>query len=367
MSQAQSPTATVLVGVISSTRGLDADQGGAPLTAGLEKAGHKVLPLVAVDGSNRSVRCFVLDAQDQHNVDAVVLVGGAGLASFDHSYEAVTGFLDKELPGFGEALRGALTPQLGARTVGIRAAGGVIGSLLVFVLPGEKAVCQIAGTQLIGPVLGELLSQLNREPPVNEDVLDDVSEEEPVDEEEPDDLDPEEDIEEPPPEGWMRRLHEMSGVLDAAQFPDTPAWLEDLAAAKDVLSNAGKRGHVTLPQGEYVALGFPDLSSPQSRVLLLGLGSPRGEILALHRWPMRTGICSPRVGGVIPHRGRMGSTAEEITGRDYPGEGRLFGMDSKTAYVLDGVSVQGWDGKNKRDLGREASALASLLLRWTQR
>lgn len=367
MSQAQYPTATVLVGVISSTRGLDADQGGTTLAAGLEKAGHKVLPLVAVDGSIRSVRCFVLDAQDQRNVDAVVLVGGAGLASFDHSYEAVTGFLDKELPGFGEALRGILLPQLRARTVGIRAAGGVVGSLLVFVLPGEQAVCQIAGAQLLGPALGELLGQLNREPPADEEILEVVPLEEPVDEEEPDDVEPEVEDEEPPPEGWMRRLHEMGGVLDTAQFPTTPAWLEDLAAAQDVLNNAGKRGHVTLPQGEYVALGFPDLSSPQSRVLLLGLGSPRGEILALHRWPMRTGICSPRVGGVIPHRGRMGTTAEEVTGRDYPGDGRLFGMDSKMAYVLDGVSVQGWDGKNKKDLGREASALASLLLRWTQR
>jgi molybdenum cofactor biosynthesis protein B len=367
MSQSQSLTATVLVGVISSTRGLDADEGGATLVAGLEKAGHKVLPRVAVDGSSRSVRCFVLDAQDQRNVDVVVLVGGAGLAPFDHSYEAVTGFFDKELPGFGEALRGTLLPQLRARTVGIRAAGGVIGSLLVFVLPGEQAVCQVAGAQLIGPALGDLLSQLKREPPADEDILEVVPEEEPLDEEEPDELDVEEEIEEPPPEGWMRRLHEMGGVLDKGQFPGIPAWLEDLAAAQDVLNNAGKRGHVTLPQGEYVALGFPDLSSPQSRVLLLGLGSPRGEILAIHRWPMRTGICSPRVGGVIPHRGRMGSTAEEVTGRDYPGEGRLFGLDSKTAYVLDGVSVQGWDGKNKKDHGREASALASLLLRWTQR
>ena len=118
----------------------------------------------------------------------------------------------------------------------------------------------------------------------------------------------------------MRQLQEMGGVVARDELPDTPAWLTDLAAANEVLNHAGGRFKVSLPQGDYVAFGFPDLHSPRSRVLLLGLGSPRGEILALHRWPMKTGICSPRVGGIIPHRGRMGSTANEVTGRprSYP-------------------------------------------------
>jgi hypothetical protein len=165
----------------------------------------------------------------------------------------------------------------------------------------------------------------------------------------------------------MRQLQEMGGVVARDELPDTPAWLTDLAAANEVLNHAGGRFKVSLPQGDYVAFGFPDLHSPRSRVLLLGLGSPRGEILALHRWPMKTGICSPRVGGIIPHRGRMGSTANEVTGRDYPGEGRLFAVDSGTVFILDGPTVQAWNGKNRKDLGREASALASLLLRWSQR
>jgi molybdenum cofactor biosynthesis protein B len=369
MPQSPPQTATVLIGVISSSRGLDLDIGGAALAEGLEKAGHTVLPLVAVDGRIRSIRRFVLDAQDHRSVNVVVLVGGAGLASFDHSYEAVTGFFDKTLPGFGEALRGILLPQLHSKTLGIRAAGGLVGTVLVFVVPGEQAVCQVAGTQLIGPALSDLLAQVNRAPPADEEIIEAV-EQEPSSEEEGETAEEEEapeEEEELPPEGWMRQLREMGGKVNRDEFPEVPGWLEDLAAAKDVLNNAGSRFHVTLPQGEYAAFGFPDLNSPRARVLLLGLGSPRGEILALHRWPMKTGICSPRVGGVIPHRGRMGSTANEITGRDYPGQGRLFALDSDTVFILDGATVQAWDGKNRKDLGREASALASLLLRWSQR
>jgi hypothetical protein len=168
------------------------------------------------------------------------------------------------------------------------------------------------------------------------------------------------------PEGWQRLLHELGGELNKDCYPELPEWLESLSAAKEVLNNSGQRGVVSLPQGEYVALGFPDFNSPRARVLLLGQRSPRDEILAVHRWPMPTGVCAPRVGGLIPHRGRMGRTAEEVTGVDYAGEGRLFAVESDTVYILDGAYVQAWDGKKTRGHGLEASALASLLLRWTQ-
>jgi molybdenum cofactor biosynthesis protein B len=370
MSTPAPQTATLSIGVISSSRSLQDDPGGEALTQALEKAGHKVLPRIQVDGSMRAIRRFILDAQDHRSVNVVVLVGGTGLAKFDNSYEAATGFFDKEIPGFAEALRGILMPQLRSKTLGLRAAGGVMGSLLIFVLPGDPAVVQVAGTQLIGPELNDLLAQIHRESPADEDIVEDVeAAPEPENDSDEAAAEAEEEAfeEEALPEGWMRQLQEMGGVVARDELPDTPAWLTDLAAANEVLNHAGGRFKVSLPQGDYVAFGFPDLHSPRSRVLLLGLGSPRGEILALHRWPMKTGICLPRVGGIIPHRGRMGSTANEVTGRDYPGEGRLFAVDSGTVFILDGPTVQAWNGKNRKDLGREASALASLLLRWSQR
>ena len=168
------------------------------------------------------------------------------------------------------------------------------------------------------------------------------------------------------PEGWLKQLVALGGVLDADCHPELPDWLTGLAAATEVLETSNERGLVVLQQGEYVALGFPDLRGPRSRVLLLGQRSPRDEILALHRWPLPTGICAPRVGGVLAHRGRMGRTAEETTGVDYPGEGRLFAVGGGIVHVLEGANVLSWDGKASKSLGSEASALASLLLRWSQ-
>jgi len=365
MSTQKDTSAAVLIGIVSPTGDLSANEGCNAMANGLEKAGHKVLKRVAVDGSTRAVRRFILDAQDQVNVSAVVVLGGTGLSSEDSSYEAVTGFIDKEIPGFGQALRAMLLSKLRSKAMCIRAAGGVLGQVPVFVLPGDTATCQVAGEQLIGPELSAILADVRRAPIADEEYLGPADDEAEVGES-VEEASSKEVVEEEIPEGWLRRLHEIGGSLNPDAFPDLPAWLEELSAAKDVLNNAGQRGIARLPSGNYVALGFPDLSSPRSRVLLLGQRSPRDEILALHRWPMPTGVCATRVGGLIPHRGRMGKTAEEITGVDYPGDGRLFAVEADSVYILDGAYVQAWDGKNTRGHGLEASALASLLLRWTQ-
>jgi len=364
MSNQTEQSGRVLIGVVSSTRGVDDDGGGVELAAGLEKHGHSVVERVAVDESKKAIRRFVLDAQDRRDVNTVVVVGGTGLSRIDHSYEAVGTFFDKKIPGFGECLRAMLLPQLRSKAMHVRAVAGVVGSLPVFVLPGEPSVCRLVGDQLLGPELAGVLAELQRSAPSDEEILPEVQQlSESTDEEHEVAV---EDEELSVPAGWERCLQGLGGDLTRDTFPDLPDWLVDLSAAQEVLSTSGERGLVRLNQGYYVALGFPDLRSPRSRVLLLGQRSPRDEILALHRWPMMTGICAPRVGGILPHRGRMGKTAEEVTGVDYPGEGRLFAMDSESVYILDGAYVQAWDGKKTRGHGLEASALASLLLRWTQ-
>jgi len=364
MSNQKEQSVQVLIGVVSSTRGVDEDGGGVELSAGLEKHGHRVVDRVAVDESKKAIRRFVLDAQDRRDVNAVVVVGGTGLSRIDHSYEAVGTFLDKEIPGFGECLRAIILPQLRSKAMHLRAVAGVVGTLPVFVLPGDPSVCRIAGDQLLGPELGGVLADVQRSAPSDEDIVEKIEESEAAPDSE--NLGVVEEEEVSVPAGWERCLQDLGGDLTRDTFPDLPDWLVDLSAAQEVLNTSGERGLVRLKEGYYVALGFPDLRSPRSRVLLLGQRSPRDEILALHRWPMMTGICAPRVGGVLPHRGRMGKTAEEVTGVDYPAEGRLFAMDSESVYILDGAYVQAWDGKKTQGHGLEASALASLLLRWTQ-
>ena len=362
----------VLIGVISSSRSLEQDEGGQALKAGLEKAGLAVVDRVEVGEEPQDIRRFLVSSQDRRDINAVVLVGGVGLARMDHAYETVRDFLDKDFPGFGESLRSLVANQYRSRTYWLRAVAGAVGVLPVYCLPGLPAVCTAAAGQLIAPELSAILKELQRERPDEESIQSSVplstepevgdvpALEEPAGEEA-------QAAEEPEPvEGWQKQLGEIGGAINLDAHPSLPDWLMGLSAAREVLETSNERGIATLPQGEYVAVGFPDLRSPRSRVLLLGQRSPRDEVLALHRWPQKTGVCAPRVGGVIPHRGRMGRTAEEVTGVDFPEDGRLFAVAGGLVYVLQGATVMSWDGKTKQSLGAEASALASLLLRWSQ-
>ncbi|MEC7241450.1 MAG: molybdopterin-binding protein [Myxococcota bacterium] len=365
--------AAVLIGVISSSRSLDDDEGGMAVMGELEQAGLRVAARVEVGEEPHEIRRFIVAAQDRPDVQALVLVGGTGLSAMDHAFEVVRDFVDKEFPGFGESLRALMGSQFRSRVYWLRAAAGAVGILPIFCIPGHPAVCSAAASQLIAPELRAILEELQRERPPEEDIQKVV----PLLVDEPEnafseaEAEAEEDSEsvaevDEIPEGWQKRLSEMGGALNRGTHPRLPDWIEGLSAAREVLETSGERGSVTLPQGDYVALGFPDLRGARSRVLLLGQRSPRDEILALHRWPQQTGICAPRVGGVLPHRGRMGRTAEEVTGVDYPDDGRLFALASGLVYVLQESTVVSWDGKTIQSLGAEASALASLLLRWSQ-
>lgn len=368
----EASNSAVLIGVVSSSRSLDHDEGGAAVMAALEKAGIPVVGRVEVGEEPQEIRRFIVAAQDRRDAHAVILVGGTGLSSMDHVYETVRDFVDKDFPGFGESLRSLVASQFRSRSYWIRATAGALGILPVFCVPGNPAVCTAAAEQLVAPELAAILEDLQRERPPEEEIQKNV----PLSTEEPDPVSQqvedaeteaaEEIGEQSQPEGWKKRLAEIGGVLDLEANPSLPDWIEGLSAAREVLETSNERGTVKLPQGDYVALGFPDLRGQRSRVLLLGERSPRDEILALHRWPQRTGICAPRVGGVVPHRGRMGRTAEEVTGVDYPNDGRLFAVAGGLVYVLQGATVVSWDGKDTQSLGAEAAALASLLLRWSQ-
>jgi hypothetical protein len=72
-------------------------------------------------------------------------------------------------------------------------------------------------------------------------------------------------------------------------------------------------------------------------------------------------------GGKLVSTGRLSRTSIEVTGQDYPSDGRLFATDAETLYVREGDSVWAWDGRQRRREGSVGSALASLLLRWSQR
>lgn len=93
--------------------------------------------------------------------DAVVLTGGTGIAPRDRTYEALTAIFDKTLDGFGEAFRRLSWAEIGPRAILSRATAGVVGTKLVFSLPGSEKAVRLGAKELIAPVLAHAVDLVN--------------------------------------------------------------------------------------------------------------------------------------------------------------------------------------------------------------
>lgn len=164
---------------------------------------------------------------------------------------------------------------------------------------------------------------------------------------------------------WKRLLVDLGGQQVDAPFELAPSVAKS-AAVLAVLNSSGSQTTVRVDGEIYRLFGYPSLASPNARILAVGSGEPFGEVLVLHRHPNSVGICK-RGGGLLPSTGRMGATAREVTGRDYPESGRLFAVDTNAVYVMEGgARVWRWDGRRRTSEGSPQAAMASLLLRWSQ-
>ncbi len=131
-----------------------------------DTSGHRIQALLHEHGHRISVYRIVPD-QPRRIVDAlgampptteiVICSGGTGLARRDTTYEVVARLFEKEISGFGELFRMLSYEQIGAAAMLSRATAGVVGSRVVFALPGSTAAVELAMTKLILPALGHLV------------------------------------------------------------------------------------------------------------------------------------------------------------------------------------------------------------------
>lgn len=371
--------AKVEVIIVSTSRHAGTDRSGPALVDGLKGAGHQVggPTILPDDGAKIAAKVNELAAGGQAEV--VILSGGTGLSRRDGTFEAVSALFTRVIPGFGELFRMLSFQEIGAAAMLSRATAGLVGELLVFVIPGSPAACELALKRLILPELPHLLWELGKEPAADvssggaeSTAIQAAPAAEPAAEapegrvsarqilaEKPEDDDT-------PPVGWVKLLLDWGVALRFDLREELPEGLARLAPALDVLQSAGEQASLELNGERYTAFGFPDLRRATSKVLLVGQGAPYGEIIALHRQPKPVGVHRDG-GGKLVSTGRLSRTAIEVTGQDYPGDGRLFATDAETLYVREGDTVWAWDGRQRRREGSVGSALASLLLRWSQR
>jgi len=97
------------------------------------------------------------------NCDLIVTTGGTGIAARDVTPEATRTVLEKELPGFGEAMRMASFAKVNTAILS-RATAGTRGRSLIVNLPGKPSAVREC-LEILSPAIREGVAHLRGEDP----------------------------------------------------------------------------------------------------------------------------------------------------------------------------------------------------------
>lgn len=147
---------------ISTTlaRGEGEDASGAELERLAVAAGCEIVARDRVT-DDRSAIGSLLRGYASERLPLVFTTGGTGLTPDDHTPEATRDVIEREAPGFAEAMR---AESLRKTPMGMlsRGVSGIAGRTLIVNLPGSpKAIAELF--PVLAPVLPHVVSQLSRE------------------------------------------------------------------------------------------------------------------------------------------------------------------------------------------------------------
>lgn len=145
----------------SDSRRIADDDSGRRIAERVEEAGHRVVRRQIVSDDVAAIRGAV-EAALGSGADAVVLSGGTGFSPRDVSVEAVWPLLECQIEGFGELFRMLSYAEVGAAAMLSRSFAGIVGSQVIYVVPGSPRAVDLAMRELILPETGHLLGQIRR-------------------------------------------------------------------------------------------------------------------------------------------------------------------------------------------------------------
>lgn len=155
-------TVSCSVITVSDTRTKDTDKSGKIIKELLADHHHHVLHHSIVKDEEPAIKQAIEDAK-LSGAEVVLLNGGTGIAMRDVTYEVVQGYIDKELPGFGELFRYlSYVEDIGSAAILSRAVAGTSGDAAVFSMPGSSGAVKLAMNRLILPELSHIVHELKK-------------------------------------------------------------------------------------------------------------------------------------------------------------------------------------------------------------
>jgi molybdenum cofactor biosynthesis protein B len=156
------PSLDLAVVTVSDTRTLETDTSGALIVELAEAAGHRVRAREIIPDEPAVMRPLLQAFAGRDDLHAILVTGGTGVSARDQTYETVSALLTKPIPGFGELFRMLSYPEIGPACMLSRAVGGLIGKVVILVMPGSRAAVQLAMTKVIVPELPHIVREARK-------------------------------------------------------------------------------------------------------------------------------------------------------------------------------------------------------------
>jgi molybdopterin adenylyltransferase len=147
---------------VSDTRTLETDTSGALIVELAGADGHRLGAREIVPDEPEVIRSLLLEYGRRDHLHAVLITGGTGISARDRTFETVSALLSKPLPGYGELFRMLSYAEIGPACMLSRAVGGLMGRLVVLVMPGSRAAVELAMTKIILPELPHLVREARK-------------------------------------------------------------------------------------------------------------------------------------------------------------------------------------------------------------
>jgi len=151
----------IAIVTVSDSRTPESDVNAAYLRQQIEEAGHLVTAYRLIKDEPEQV-VAVLDELAAGESQLILFNGGTGISKRDNTFDALSGKLEKTLPGFGEIFRMLSYEQIGAAAMLSRATAGVYAGQVIISTPGSPKAVQLAWEKLISSELQHLAWEVGR-------------------------------------------------------------------------------------------------------------------------------------------------------------------------------------------------------------
>lgn len=152
---------TIAIVTVSDSRTPETDTNYHYLSERIQQLGHIVGGYHLIKDEPDQV-VAVLDELAASEARLILYNGGTGISPRDTTFDALSGKLEKTLPGFGELFRMLSWEQIGSAAMMSRATAGVYKNKVVISTPGSPKAVELAWEKLIAPELEHLAWEVIR-------------------------------------------------------------------------------------------------------------------------------------------------------------------------------------------------------------